>query len=85
MAEGRLNHLVKRVGEDAAVRTPLHYRLCSRCGRAVPLSSTEHYCINDGTWLMEVCPLCRAPIFSPYTRYCAACGEPLLQSHEGAP
>ncbi len=57
---------------------PLHYRLCPSCARAVPISSPEHYCINDGTWLLDACPLCSAPISSPYARYCASCGESLL-------
>ncbi|GGR24104.1 hypothetical protein [Deinococcus ruber] len=63
--------------EEPVYRTPLRYRLCPKCARAVPISSPEHYCINDGSWLLEACPLCSAPIFSPYACYCASCGEAL--------
>jgi hypothetical protein len=61
--------------EDSGVgRGLLRYRLCPRCFRAVPKSSSEHYCINDGTWLLEGCPLCNTGITNPYARYCATCG-----------
>jgi hypothetical protein len=52
----------------------VRYRLCPRCARAVPATSRERYCINDGTWLLERCPLCATPITSPYACYCATCG-----------
>ena len=52
----------------------LRYRLCPRCYRAVSAKSGEHYCINDGTWMLEKCPLCGASITSPYARYCVGCG-----------
>ena len=52
----------------------LAYRLCPACGRAVPLGSLERYCVNDGVWMLEGCPLCGAAIGSPYTRYCPHCG-----------
>ena len=50
------------------------YRLCPRCARAVPIRSTERYCINDGEKLLEACPLCGHVITSPYTRFCGCCG-----------
>jgi hypothetical protein len=52
----------------------LRYRLCVRCFRAVPARSNEHYCINDGTPMLEACPLCGTAITSPYAKFCAACG-----------
>ena len=52
----------------------LAYRLCPVCGRAVPLDSSERYCINDGAWLLGGCPLCGTPIGSPYAHYCPHCG-----------
>jgi hypothetical protein len=52
----------------------LRYRLCPGCFRAVPASSSERYCINDGMWLLEGCPLCNTSITNPYARYCATCG-----------
>jgi ribosomal protein L37E len=55
-------------------RGTLHYRLCPRRFRAVQSDSSERYCINDGSWLLERCPLCGAAITNPYARYCAACG-----------
>jgi hypothetical protein len=55
-------------------RGALRYRLCPRCFRAVHADSNEHYCINDGSWLLERCPLCGAAITNPYAHYCAACG-----------
>lgn len=54
----------------AAVR----YRLCPRCARAVPSTSGERYCANDGARLLDACPQCHAPITSPYARYCVRCG-----------
>ena len=60
--------------EITSDRYELRYRLCPSCARAVPATSSERYCINDGTWLLEACPLCDAPIFSPYAKHCAACG-----------
>lgn len=59
---------------DWGGRKALRYRLCVRCFRAVPASSRECYCINDGTAMLETCPLCSTPITSPYARFCAACG-----------
>lgn len=52
----------------------LRYHLCLRCFRAVPATSNERYCINDGTHLLEACARCGATISSPYARFCAACG-----------
>jgi predicted amidophosphoribosyltransferase len=52
----------------------LTFRVCLRCARAVPSSSGERYCINDGSLLLEHCPSCSAAITNPYARYCAACG-----------
>ena len=56
------------------LRGTLSYRLCPQCFRAVPNTSSERYCINDGSWLLEVCPLCGSAITSPYTRFCSCCG-----------
>lgn len=55
--------------------TPLEYRLCPRCSRAVPAHSGERYCINDGAQMLEACPVCKAAITSPYSRFCAFCGS----------
>jgi hypothetical protein len=52
-------------------RRTLHSWLCVRCFRAVPATTGERYCINDGTWLLEACPLCNTPITSAYARFCA--------------
>ncbi len=52
----------------------VQYRVCPICARAVPISSTEHHCINDGTKLLESCPRCQASIHSPYALHCATCG-----------
>lgn len=57
----------------AAVR----YRLCPRCARAVPTTSGERYCANDGTRLLDACTQCHAPITSPYARHCVRCGTDL--------
>ncbi|WP_373292190.1 double zinc ribbon domain-containing protein [Deinococcus ruber] len=51
------------------------YRICPRCWRAVPATSTERYCPNDGTPLVGPCPRCHAEIHSPYARFCSICGE----------
>jgi hypothetical protein len=59
--------------DEFAIRLA-RYRLCPHCARAVPAYSSERYCINDGTWLLEACPVCAAPISSPYARYCGTCG-----------
>lgn len=55
----------------------LTYRLCPRCARAVPASSGERYCVNDGARLLEACPQCHAPITSPYAHFCQGCGAAL--------
>jgi len=60
----------------------LAYSLCPRCYRAVPASANERYCPNDGTELLTACSRCRAPITSPYVRYCTNCGA-LLAYDEG--
>jgi predicted amidophosphoribosyltransferase len=50
------------------------FRLCPRCGRAVPDSSGERFCPNDGERLLEACPKCGAGIRTPLARFCTACG-----------
>lgn len=74
-------------GSDDFGASPLavavHYRLCPRCARAVPTTSGERYCANDGTRLLNACPECHAPITSPYARYCVRCGHDL--SHAARP
>jgi predicted amidophosphoribosyltransferase len=50
------------------------FRLCPRCGRAVPDSSGERFCPNDGERLLESCPQCGAGIRTPLARFCTACG-----------
>ncbi|MFB9994430.1 zinc ribbon domain-containing protein [Deinococcus oregonensis] len=62
--------------EDSAVGGRLHYRLCPHCLRAVPAGLNERYCVNDGTRLLEGCPVCQRSISSPYAHFCAACGHP---------
>ena len=71
-------------GEPDAEHAPLTYRLCRVCLRAVPTTSGEQYCVNDGARLLETCPHCRAAITSPYARYCAACGTDLAGSSDTA-
>lgn len=56
----------------------IFYRICPRCFRGVPAGSSEHYCTNDGTRLIEACPNCKAHISSPYARFCAECGFEFL-------
>ena len=51
-----------------------NYRLCPRCTRTVHASSNEQYCINDGSRMLEGCPVCGTKIGSPYARYCTNCG-----------
>lgn len=63
-----------------ATKTDLRFRLCPRCSRAVPASSEERFCINDGTRMMEGCPHCGAAITSPYARFCGACGLEFVQT-----
>jgi endogenous inhibitor of DNA gyrase (YacG/DUF329 family) len=50
------------------------FRLCPKCFRAVPASSGERYCLNDGQRLLEACPQCGTRITSPYARHCGHCG-----------
>lgn len=63
------------LGDAAEANEALFFRLCPRCGRAVPARSNERYCANDGAPLLEVCPVCRAHITNPYARHCARCGS----------
>ena len=63
--------------------SPVRFRLCVRCFRAVPISANEHYCINDGTQLLEQCPMCKTPISSPYARFCECCGLAFASGLEG--
>lgn len=62
---------------------PLAFHVCPHCGRAVPASSTERYCPNDGQALLRHCPACHAPILSPYARFCTHCGHALRQTTTG--
>lgn len=66
-------------GRTAPTAVPLAYRLCPRCARAVPTSSPERYCANDGTHLLDACPKCQAPITSPYAHFCVCCGHDLTR------
>ena len=59
---------------DCEGRKTLRYRLCVLCFRAVPATTSEQYCINDGTPMLETCLLCGTAITSPYARFCASCG-----------
>lgn len=52
----------------------LFFRLCPRCHRAVPGKTIERYCINDGTKMLESCPVYKTRVTSPYARYCGCCG-----------
>jgi hypothetical protein len=61
-------------GTSEVEQRRLRYRLCPKCYRAVPTRSGERYCINDGTWMLECCPLCGAGIGSPYAHFCSTCG-----------
>ena len=60
-----------------------NYRLCPCCTRTVHASSNEHFCINDGSRLLEACPVCGTRITSPYARYCAACGFEMTSQMTG--
>ena len=52
----------------------IFYRICPRCARAVPASTQERHCVNDGERMLEACPGCGAKITSPYARFCGTCG-----------
>ncbi len=60
----------------------VQYRICPLCARAVPMTSTEHHCINDGTKLLEACPRCQTSIHSPYTLHCGSCGFEFAQAEK---
>ncbi|WP_420597093.1 double zinc ribbon domain-containing protein [Deinococcus sp.] len=61
------------------------YGLCPRCGRAVPASAGERYCLNDGSPMLLRCPQCGAKFTSPYSQFCGHCGLKLggSSSHAG--
>jgi formate dehydrogenase maturation protein FdhE len=52
----------------------LGFKLCPRCGRAIPASSEEAFCINDGVRLLKTCPQCDTRILHPYAKHCSNCG-----------
>jgi hypothetical protein len=57
-------------------QTPIvGFKLCPRCGRAVPISGEERHCINDGETLLTGCPVCAANITHPYAKHCSSCGK----------
>ena len=58
----------------------MRFKLCPRCGRAVPSSSGEKHCINDGEVLLNVCPTCETPITHPYAKHCSSCGYEFAQA-----
>jgi hypothetical protein len=62
---------------------PLEYALCPRCLRAVPRSTGERHCLNDGARLVAACPACAAGIPSPYARFCGRCGAALFAPDGG--
>lgn len=53
------------------------YHLCPHCARAVPASSGEQFCTNDGIKLLTFCPSCAQAISSPYAHFCSRCGQTL--------
>jgi hypothetical protein len=53
----------------------LGFKLCPRCGRAIPANSGEKHCINDGELLFNACPACETPIMHPYAKHCSSCGH----------
>ena len=59
---------------------PVGFKLCPRCGRAVPVSSGERHCINDGEVLLETCLTCETPITHPYAKHCSSCGYEFAQA-----
>lgn len=63
--------------DDPAGGGRLYYRLCPRCLRAVPNTSPERYCVNDGVPLLGACPACGSRITSPFARHCGRCGAAL--------
>lgn len=68
------------MNDPPASAPALAYRLCPRCLRAVPTTSGERYCANDGIRLLDTCAQCGAPITSPYARFCVRCGHDLTRS-----
>lgn len=72
MAKTKTNHSLK-----PASKALLHYFLCPRCQRAVPATSGESYCVNDGSPLLQACNHCGAAITSPYSDFCSRCGQKL--------
>ena len=56
------------------------FKLCPRCGRAVPVSGDEKHCINDGEVLLTACPTCETRITHPYAKHCSSCGYEFAQA-----
>jgi hypothetical protein len=59
---------------DSSQTPTMGFKLCPRCGRALPVSSNELFCINDGEMLLKSCPVCDTPITHPYAKHCSSCG-----------
>jgi hypothetical protein len=62
------------VPSGSASNPIMGFKLCPRCGRAVPASSDEGHCINDGEMLLKSCPVCDSGIMHPYAKHCSNCG-----------
>jgi hypothetical protein len=64
----------RKVAATADSSQTMGFKLCPRCGRAVPVSSGERHCINDGEILLTTCPVCATTITHPYAKHCSSCG-----------
>jgi hypothetical protein len=67
-----------RSGVTVSIET--RYRLCPQCHHSVTAETGDHYCVNDGTPMIDACPRCQAAIRVAGAHFCANCGLE-YQSH----
>lgn len=72
--------MIQNLARSKRDQIEIWYRICPRCLRAVPASSRERHCINDGIRLLERCQNCGERIRNPLARHCSNCGQGIAKT-----